>query len=185
MISTEAQFRSLLSLGLSPADEPTLSAGDIELLFVQAKRYDTGHNAPDAYDAWLSSTQYANGALVVPDPRNGYVYQATQAGSATSGTVQPAWPTTLNQTVTDNGVTWKCLATSPWLGAWDLDAALEAGWNLKADRLAPLINTHLRDGTTEDRALKFDHATKQASSYRRRRLVNAGLGITPYADRGY
>ena len=56
--------------------------------------------------AWAASTAYALGAIVIPTANNGLWYECTTAG--TSGTAEPAWPTTEGATVGDNTVTWTC-----------------------------------------------------------------------------
>jgi len=57
---------------------------------------------------WASSTAYAVGDRVVPASANGFVYEATVAG--TSAGSEPSFPTTISNTVTDGGVTWKCVS---------------------------------------------------------------------------
>jgi hypothetical protein len=64
---------------------------------------------------WSAATGYANGAIIVPplanNPSN-FMFQATQAATATSGSLEPVWSTsTLNNSsgpriLTDGGVTW-------------------------------------------------------------------------------
>ena len=56
--------------------------------------------------AWAASTAYALGAIVIPTANNGLWYECTTAG--TSGTAEPAWPTTEGATVGDNTATWTC-----------------------------------------------------------------------------
>lgn len=53
-----------------------------------------------------NSTAYAVGDVVRPATGNGFVYQATSAGT-TAGSI-PTYPTTIGQTVADGGVTWVC-----------------------------------------------------------------------------
>lgn len=57
--------------------------------------------------AWTASASYASNDLVRPSTATGYQYQCTVAG--TSGATEPVWPTTVNGTVVDGGVTWKCI----------------------------------------------------------------------------
>lgn len=64
-----------------------------------------------AANSWTTqranSTAYTVGDVVRPASANGYVYQATTAG--TSGGSVPTYPTVIGQTVTDGGVTWACV----------------------------------------------------------------------------
>jgi prepilin-type N-terminal cleavage/methylation domain-containing protein len=59
---------------------------------------------------WVANTIYPSLNAVVY-PTNGYQYVCTVAGI--SGSATPAWPTTVNATVTDNTVTWKCSGSQP------------------------------------------------------------------------
>lgn len=52
------------------------------------------------------NTEYGVGQKVVPIALNGFVYEATVAGT-THATNQPTWPTTIGGTVTDGTVTWR------------------------------------------------------------------------------
>ena len=63
-----------------------------------------------AYAAWAASTSYAVGAIVRATSVQdfGLVFQCVTAG--TSGSSQPAWPTLIDSTTTDGGVTWKAIS---------------------------------------------------------------------------
>jgi Domain of unknown function (DUF2341). len=61
------------------------------------------------YTTWVASTAYSAGTLVKPTAgSNSFFYECTTAG--TSGTTEPAWPTTDGATVTDGTVTWAARA---------------------------------------------------------------------------
>ena len=64
-----------------------------------------------------NSTAYTVGDVVRPATGNGFVYQATSAGT-TGGSI-PTYPTVIGQTVADGGVTWVCAGR----GALVVDAA--------------------------------------------------------------
>lgn len=61
-------------------------------------------NAP----AWAGSTAYALGDRVLPTSPDGFVYEATVAG--TSAGSEPAFPATIDGTVVDGTVTWTCVS---------------------------------------------------------------------------
>lgn len=61
-----------------------------------------------ATPAWTVATAYAVRQWVTPSTGPaGYAYECTVAGTS-HATVEPTWPTTLGQTVTDGTVTWTC-----------------------------------------------------------------------------
>lgn len=72
-----------------------------------------------------NSTAYAVGDVVRPATGNGFVYQATSAG--TTGASIPTYPTVIGQTVVDGGVTWACVGR----GVLVLDAA-DPTWTTSA-----------------------------------------------------
>lgn len=59
---------------------------------------------------WAAATAYTAGDLVRPTTGNDneYIYEAQTTGSS-HATTEPTWPTTIGNTVVDNGVTWECL----------------------------------------------------------------------------
>jgi hypothetical protein len=67
------------------------------------------------YTTWTASRAYTLGNYVVPTVNNGFVYEATVAGTASGS--QPTWPTTTGGTVTDGGVTWTCRLRSIWVAS--------------------------------------------------------------------
>lgn len=78
--------------------------------------------------AWSASTAIAIDEAREPAARNGYRYRATVGG--TTGSSAPTWPTTIGNTVTDGGVTWKCVSKTAAL-AWD-DVLTAISTNLAA-----------------------------------------------------
>lgn len=58
---------------------------------------------------WIASTAYSLDDIVVPTGANatGFAYRCTTAG--TTDVAEPAWPTTLGDTITDGTVVWTCV----------------------------------------------------------------------------
>jgi hypothetical protein len=50
--------------------------------------------------------------LETPSAVSNFIYEAVQSASATSGSTEPAWPTTEGDTIIDGGVTWEAIGTS-------------------------------------------------------------------------
>jgi len=75
-----------------------------------ADTYTPLQNRHDSWSApaWASGTSYSVGDVVIPTTANGHMYICTAAG--TSGSSEPTWPTMDGNTVTDNTVTWECIA---------------------------------------------------------------------------
>lgn len=81
--------------------------------------------------AWQAGQAYAVGAYVRPTTANGLRYE--QTGTAgTSGGSEPTWPTTVGNTVSDNGMTWTCRQG---------DLTLIEGCDRSPDRCDALNNT--------------------------------------------
>ena len=60
---------------------------------------------------WAAGRAYGLNNIVVPTTANGFNYRATTAGTS-HATDEPAWPTTIGDTVNDNGIVWETLAGS-------------------------------------------------------------------------
>lgn len=56
---------------------------------------------------WAATTNYALDDIVIPTVPNGFYYTVT-ADAGSSGGSEPTWPTTLELTVVDGGITWTC-----------------------------------------------------------------------------
>lgn len=62
---------------------------------------------------WTANTGITSNQFIQPTTPNGFYYQANNTGvflAGTTGSSQPTWPTTINQTVVDGTVTWTCVA---------------------------------------------------------------------------
>jgi hypothetical protein len=66
------------------------------------------------FPVWAAAQNYQTGAEVVPIGGNGYAFRLVGPGG-TSGGTQPAWPTQLSSSVTDNGLLWVCISLTPEL----------------------------------------------------------------------
>lgn len=62
-----------------------------------------------AAQKWQASYAYALGSLSMPTVPNGYCYEVT-VDNGSSGSTEPVWPTTIDATVNDGDLTWKCKA---------------------------------------------------------------------------
>jgi len=81
-----------------------MANGDIDLANNTIKAALCTTFAP-SYSAWGSGTSYSEGDIVIPTTRNGHRYRATNDG--TSASSEPTWPTTFEETVVDNDITWE------------------------------------------------------------------------------
>lgn len=82
---------------------------------------------------WLASIARTVGTMVRPTTPNGYVYRCTVAGTSAAG--EPAWPTTPGGTITDGGVTWKCL-NNPHAALSGTTASVDLKYEVTADKLS-------------------------------------------------
>lgn len=56
---------------------------------------------------WQASTAYDPFNYVIPTTANGHQYRCVDGGVSAAG--EPTWPTTINETVVDGTVTWRCV----------------------------------------------------------------------------
>jgi hypothetical protein len=68
-------------------------------------------SAPPGTSAWVAGTTYGAKANVTPTATHatGYWYQTASGGIAAGS--EPAWPSSVGQTIVDGGVTWTCMGT--------------------------------------------------------------------------
>ena len=89
-------------------NEPQANAGNSNSI---------GNAAGGSFQAvpkWAASTAKTVGAEVIPlAVQTGYTYICTVAG--TTGGAEPAWPTTLTDTIVDGGITWECTRTLQYM----------------------------------------------------------------------
>jgi len=132
---------SLTSGGAGGAAIPTIT----DAVFINNK------NAPN----WAALTSYALGVIRSPlAVGNGFFYEVTTAGI--SGAVEPTWPTTVGNTVTDGTITWTCrratvtnttastglsINFTGFTGAF----SMPANWNIQNS--VTLVNTMTMSGT--------------------------------------
>ncbi len=68
------------------------------------------------YTTWVVARAYALGDFIRPTTNNGFIYEATIAGTSHAVT-EPTWNTTEGATNTDGTVTWTCRKRSLWLAS--------------------------------------------------------------------
>lgn len=108
-----------------------------------------------------NSTAYSLGTVVRPATGNGYLYQASTAG--TSGGSVPTYPTNVGGTVTDGTVVWTCVGTA--IVALDDDGTdmLWSSSTLTADGL--VIYADLGGATSADPLIAYiDFGTDVSSA---------------------
>lgn len=126
---------------------------------------------------WQASTAYAVNALARTAAKNGYQYRVQSIiGGGLSGASQPAWPTTIGATVTDNQVTWVCQAKLH--ESTEVKLALTLGGLATAVAGASLIlGTELQGGAVNALPiyLRTDDATAVLGSANELQLVIASV----------
>jgi len=105
--TTNIPFSCWLARAIISGDVPTSTA------FVATR--------PQSVGSWLPNTAITNAggstymftvpssAYQVAHPGTNYLY-SSPASSGTTGFTEPTWPTTISNTVSDNGITWTCCA---------------------------------------------------------------------------
>ncbi len=112
--ATQIQGRQL-SDGSTPADEndQVLYLGSTTASRRARATSDPGTDPIEvtpayAVTAWSGGLSVSADDIVMPTSNNGYKYQAQNSGT-THASTEPTWPTTIGQTVVDNGITWECI----------------------------------------------------------------------------
>jgi uncharacterized phage protein gp47/JayE len=104
---TDETDSSLLARLLSRLQHPPAGGNRYDYI-AWAKECSQAHDI-----AWVASTVYTVGDVVLPTTANGYLYICTVAG--TSGTTEPTWPTTVDTSVVDNAATWRIWAVDTYV----------------------------------------------------------------------
>lgn len=146
-------------------------------------------------DIWVASATYAVGDYVRPTTLakfTGLVYKCTAITTGTAGSSEPTWPTTVDGTVVDSGVTWTCqeeldYSSYPMLPLhdWDitpdgklfLNASYTAGRKLMIVGIKPLAFTS--SGANETIALDSPFTlvlSAEAALYLHKQRVNSVVG---------
>jgi hypothetical protein len=144
---TDREAREELELLLNWTAFPALSEAEVDYLYKIAKRKDINRVAPDQYEYRKASTAYVVGDQIVTDPRNGFLYECTVAG--TSAAVSPDFDVAdvVDETVVDGTVTWKNVGTTTWVPTFNVAYALSKGWGLKAGKVATAVDVREGDQT--------------------------------------
>lgn len=142
-----------LTRHVQPDTQPALERAELEALVDRYQRA----------SVWAAETDYNYGAKVMPVSRNGHVYVVVTAG--TSGATEPTWTVGSNSTLTDSTITFR-EAGSDWENAYDVRAAIEAGWMQKAAKVSEI---YAEGG--EQMQQVFDHCIKMAAQFRSIRIA--------------
>lgn len=171
--------RARLERMLQWQQEPALTSTEVDDLLSYARMFDDDGTEPDAYTEWVASASVSQGTLRTPIARNGYVYRAQVGG--VSAASEPVWPTTLNATVIDGSVTWRCHAVAPWSPTFNLKAAAAEGWSWKAGKVAASFDAEA-GGAKAARSQIFQMCMDKARSYRTESggMISMHVGTTFY-----
>jgi len=161
-----------LRLLAAAAEDPALTDADLDLCLTRIATTDAAGNDPDRYVGWAGGTAVLLGATVAP--RNGHRYEATVAG--TTGTSAPTWPTALNATVNDGGVTWKNVGTTSWTPTYLLrllPKAIGTAFRVKAAKLTP-GESFSGDGVSFDPDVRRQSLLAMAQEWERKVVGTVG-----------
>lgn len=160
----EATARARIESMTAWDSEPALSQDQIDALVAFARRADDTFRWVDDDTSWTATTAYSLATRRAPLTRNGHLYEVTTAG--TSGSSEPAWPTTAGGTVVDGSVHWTEVGGS-WSPTYDLNAAAAEGWRWKAAKVAGEFDFST-DQQTFDRTGKHAQCLAMAEHYQKR-----------------
>jgi hypothetical protein len=109
---TEAATAVIWDCDSGKLDGLTISGDDEGLLTITFPESLIG----PLYTTWVVARAYALGDFIRPTTNNGFIYEATVAGTSHAVT-EPTWNTTEGATNTDGTVTWTCRKRSLWLAS--------------------------------------------------------------------
>lgn len=121
---------------------------------------------------WAASTAYQIGEAIVPTAANrtGHHYRLIQytatATDQKTGATEPVWSVTRDSRHTDNHVIWQEDGWD-WDGVlWNLAAAAEEAWTLKASKSVARIDFAPAQGQSISASQLYEHCLKQADRFR-------------------
>jgi hypothetical protein len=203
MSLTYQESKDRLASMVAFGEEPTLVDSDLEDLMRLARVTDRYGTAPDAFQVWKPTTDYALTDPVVPTSRGdtgpqswssilylpppipytaSIVWVVTVAGQ--SGATEPDWPKVpvmQSTTIVDGGVTWKANLFTPWFGAWNLNHAAAEGWRRKAAK-ASCGYQFTDQGKSMNRNQIFEQCLKMSKVYAGKAVMDLPMskGYVPY-----
>jgi hypothetical protein len=136
--SNPVKIASVASSGGVPTFPNALyAAGSI---YVDATAADVAYQITTSFGltatTWTTNSTKITGNLCKPTTPNGYVYAVTATSGKTSGlshaTTEPTWPTTVGNTVVDNGLTWICAGVDSATGNYRA-----IGWRTATATITP------------------------------------------------
>lgn len=110
-----------------------------------------------ARNTWIAGRLVQPSEIYEPLADNGFLYTATQAAAAYTGSVEPVWPIVVGGTVVDGGVTWTASAKTS--ATWTAEPLYKTG------ATQPVWSTAL-GGTTTDGSVTWETATPQITDSR-------------------